>query len=170
MRQMEPRMAFSTQDVSKLAGASLRQLQWWDEQGVVSPVHHGHRRLYSRLEVVQVSLIVDLRRKGLSLKKARGVMEEFMRLDGSQHVQNHDLGSSLLYLVTDGTQVTLTGSATEFAEAALNSPRAVICLSVSRLIQRTYRGETKMKPVRIEADLAGSPTGRQREPKTAATG
>ena len=44
--QAVPRETFSSLEVSRLTGVSLRQLQWWDEQGVVSPVQRGHRRLY----------------------------------------------------------------------------------------------------------------------------
>src|ERR1035438_1432166 len=54
----------SSTDVSRLSGVSLRQLQWWDEQKVVSPHHAGHRRLYSLEEVVEVSVIAELRKKG----------------------------------------------------------------------------------------------------------
>ena len=32
---------FSSLEVSEVTGVSLRQLQWWDEQGVVSPVQRG---------------------------------------------------------------------------------------------------------------------------------
>src|ERR1035441_3816801 len=48
---------FSSTDVSRLSGVSLRQLQWWDEQKVVSPRHEGHRRMYALQEVVEVSVI-----------------------------------------------------------------------------------------------------------------
>ena len=54
---------YSSLDVSNMTGVSLRQLQWWDEQGVVSPVQRGHRRMYQLHEVVEVSLITELRRK-----------------------------------------------------------------------------------------------------------
>ena len=61
-------------DVARLASVSLRQLQWWDEQKVVSPRHEGHRRIYSPAEVVEITVIAELRRKGFSLQKIRRVL------------------------------------------------------------------------------------------------
>ena len=57
---------FSSLEVSKMTGVSLRQLQWWDEQGVVSPMQRGHRRMYQLHEVVEVSLITELRQAVLA--------------------------------------------------------------------------------------------------------
>jgi DNA-binding transcriptional MerR regulator len=39
--------SFPSQEVIALTGISARQLQWWDERGVVKPAREGHRRLYS---------------------------------------------------------------------------------------------------------------------------
>ncbi len=58
---------------------SLRQLQWWDEQHVVSPRHQGHRRMYSSEEVLEVTVIAELRRKGFSLQKLRRVLRYLQR-------------------------------------------------------------------------------------------
>ena len=38
---------FTSQQVMALTGITPRQLQWWDERGVVKPERDGHRRLYS---------------------------------------------------------------------------------------------------------------------------
>jgi DNA-binding transcriptional MerR regulator len=35
----------SSADVARLAGISLRQLQWWDERKLVSPRQEDHRRV-----------------------------------------------------------------------------------------------------------------------------
>ena len=35
---------YTSGDVARIAGVSLRQLQWWDERNVVSPRQEGHRR------------------------------------------------------------------------------------------------------------------------------
>jgi DNA-binding transcriptional MerR regulator len=70
---------FSSTDVSRLSSVSLRQLQWWDEQKVVSPRHEGHRRLYALEEVVEVSVIAELRKKGFSLQKIRRVLRFLQR-------------------------------------------------------------------------------------------
>ena len=38
---------FSSADVVALTGITPRQLQWWDERGIVAPEREGRRRLYS---------------------------------------------------------------------------------------------------------------------------
>ena len=55
---------YSSSDVARAAKVSLRQLQWWDEQRVVSPGHEGHKRIYSAGEVLEITVIAELRRKG----------------------------------------------------------------------------------------------------------
>jgi len=65
---------FNSSDVARIAGVSLRQLQWWDERKVVSPRHEGHKRIYRPAEVIEVTVIAELRRKGFSLQKIRRVL------------------------------------------------------------------------------------------------
>ena len=66
--------AFTSQDVIALTGITARQLQWWDERGVVKPEREGHRRLYSMQNLTEVAVICELRRKGFSLQGVRKVM------------------------------------------------------------------------------------------------
>jgi len=65
---------FSSQDVIALTGVTARQLQWWDERGVVKPKRQGHRRLYSMQNLSEITLICELRRKGFPLQGVRKVM------------------------------------------------------------------------------------------------
>src|SRR5438094_10346852 len=67
-------VGFTSSDVARICGVSLRQLQWWDERSVVSPRQDGHKRIYMTEEVVEISVIAELRRKGFSLQKIRRVL------------------------------------------------------------------------------------------------
>ena len=51
-------------EVAVITGVSLRQLQWWDEQGIVTPMQKGHRRLYRMREVIEVVLITEFAPQG----------------------------------------------------------------------------------------------------------
>jgi len=62
---------YNSSEVARICGVSLRQLQWWDERNVVSPRQDGHKRIYLPEEVVEISVIAELRRKGFSLQKIR---------------------------------------------------------------------------------------------------
>ena len=67
---------FSSEEVAALARVTPRQLQWWDERGVVSPEHQGHRRRYRLEELIEVAVIAELRSKGFSLQKIRSSDEQ----------------------------------------------------------------------------------------------
>jgi DNA-binding transcriptional MerR regulator len=61
-------------ELAKLARVSLRQLQWWDEKGLISPRHVGHTREYSPYEVQRVIALGKLRydgRQSVSLQRCR---------------------------------------------------------------------------------------------------
>src|SRR6202048_4793365 len=79
-----PNRTYSSVEVSTLADVSLRQLQWWDERKVVSPRHEGHRRVYGAAEVVEITVIAELRRKGFSLQKIRRVLKFMQREMGKR--------------------------------------------------------------------------------------
>ncbi len=61
----------NTAQVAKAANVSFRQLQWWDERGIVCPSQGGHKRDYSDAEVRSVMILSDLRRRGFPLRMAR---------------------------------------------------------------------------------------------------
>src|SRR5437588_11082797 len=77
---------FTSNDVIALTGITGRQLQWWDERGVVSPARAGRRRLYSADDLAEVAVICELRRKGFSLQRVRKVMRFLQREFGERLV------------------------------------------------------------------------------------
>lgn len=62
---------FGSAEVAKLSGLSLRQLQWWDERGILRAPQQGHRREYGLLQTVQACLNSGLLRKGMKLAQIR---------------------------------------------------------------------------------------------------
>src|SRR2546425_10620673 len=97
---------FNSRDVARICGVSLRQLQWWDERNVVSPRQDGHKRVYMKAEVVEISVIAELRRKGFSLQKIRRVLR-FLQKDMGKRVSEALEGSSDVHLLTDGRSIYL---------------------------------------------------------------
>ncbi len=77
-----PERTYSSSEVAQVADVSLRQLQWWDERKVVSPRHEGHRRVYGPAEVIEITVIAELRRKGFSLQRIRRVLRFVQRVMG----------------------------------------------------------------------------------------
>ncbi|MFZ0795306.1 MAG: MerR family transcriptional regulator, partial [Candidatus Korobacteraceae bacterium] len=60
---------FTTREVVALTSISPRQLQWWDEQGIVVPARSGHQRIYSLDDLAEVAVLHELRQRGFSLQK-----------------------------------------------------------------------------------------------------
>jgi DNA-binding transcriptional MerR regulator len=58
---------FSTYQVTRLfRTVSKRQLQYWDEQGIVGVKKNGHARVYTFADVLAVGVLDNLKRRGMS--------------------------------------------------------------------------------------------------------
>jgi DNA-binding transcriptional MerR regulator len=121
---------FPSQEVIALTGVTARQLQWWDERGVVKPERQGHRRLYSMQNVMEMAVICELRRKGFSLQGVRKVMRFLQREFGKGLGEIVTRGSDV-HLLTDGTHLYLETSARQIVDILKNSRQPIlgICLS-----------------------------------------
>ena len=60
---------FLSADVARMAGVSLRQMQWWDERKLVSPRIKDHRRVYITEQVLEILTVAALRRKDSPFKE-----------------------------------------------------------------------------------------------------
>lgn len=121
---------FTSQDVIDLTGITPRQLQWWDERGVVRPERQGHRRMYSMNHLTEVAVICELRRKGFSLQSVRKVMRFLGREFGKGLVETVSHGSEY-HLLTDGTHLYLETSARQIVDILKNSSQPIlgVCLT-----------------------------------------
>lgn len=75
-----PQRTWSSVQIASAMGATLRQLQWWDERGLLGHVQqNGHGRRFDEAAALRVSLVVNLRRRGLSLQRIRKVQRILAR-------------------------------------------------------------------------------------------
>jgi DNA-binding transcriptional MerR regulator len=121
---------FPSQEVIALTGITARQLQWWDERGVVTPERQGHRRFYSMQNLTEVAVICELRRKGFSLQGVRKVMRFLDREFGKGLAEIVGRNSDV-HLLTDGTHLYLETSARQIVDILRNSTQPIlgVCLS-----------------------------------------
>src|SRR6202789_674266 len=121
---------FTSRDVISLTGITARQLQYWDERGVVKPERQGHRRLYSLQRLTEVAVICELRRKGFSLQGVRKVMRFLEREVGTGLAEIVGRNSDV-HLLTDGPHLYLETSARQIVDLLKNSQQPIlgICLS-----------------------------------------
>jgi len=122
--------SFTSRDVIRLTGITARQLQWWDERGLVVPGREGHRRIYTFEDLTEVAVICELRRKGFSLQRMRQVVR-FLQKEFSKRLAETVSGTSNYHLLTDGRALYLETSPQEIVDILKNSrqPMFAICLS-----------------------------------------
>ncbi|HTC94256.1 MAG TPA: MerR family transcriptional regulator [Terriglobales bacterium] len=133
---------FTSHDVVALTGISPRQLQWWDEQGIVSPARQGRCRLYSFADLTEISVICELRRKGFSLQRVRKVLRFLQRELGKRLVETLSQSADV-HLLTDGQRIYLETSARQVIDVLKNArqPLLTICLSDTlRQVRADIRG------------------------------
>jgi DNA-binding transcriptional MerR regulator len=136
---------FTSREVVARTGITLRQLQWWDERGIVSPQREGHRRLYSMEDLAEVAVICELRRRGFALQRVRKVMR-FLQREFSKRLAETVSGTSAYHLLTDGTNLYLETSAKQIVDILKNArqPMLAICLSDAvRQVRADIRGRKK---------------------------
>ena len=154
-----PERTYSSSEVAQVAGVSLRQLQWWDERKVVSPRHEGHRRVYGRSEVVEITVIAELRRKGFSLQKIRRVLR-FLQREMGRRLAEVLQSSSELHLVTDGRSIYLEDQHDRIIDILKNARQPMFLVCVSDQARRL--SDIERKPARMEPAVAHTAARRMR--------
>ncbi len=153
--------AFDSKSASRIAGVSLRQIQYWDERGFIRPSvkladGRGSKRLYSFSDLVQLRVVKNLSQHGLSLKKVRRCIAYLKRsVAGSSSFTD-----SLRYL-TDGEEIFLLTSDKNKILHAMDRD-FVFSLKIGNLARQVH-GEVsrmKMRPAR-----AGKLQGVPRKPE-----
>lgn len=132
---------FNSKAASRIVGVSLRQIQYWDEQGFIRPsvraaTGRGSQRLYSFTDLVQLKIVKDLTDHGLSLQKIRRCLVH-LRRDFPQTAQSL---SSLKY-VTDGDKLfVLTSDRSKILDVM--DRQFVFSLGIGHLV-RKLNGEVR---------------------------
>jgi len=134
---------FTSREVIEFTGITPRQLEWWDERGVVVPARQGHRRLYSMEDLAEVAVICELRRKGFSLQRVRKVMRFLQREFGKRLAQTVS-GASEYHLLTDGRTLYLETSPRQIVDILKNARQPVLAICLSDAVKQV-RAEVRGK-------------------------
>lgn len=139
---------FNSSDVARICGVSLRQLQWWDERNVVSPRQDGHKRIYMPEEVVEISVIAELRRKGFSLQKIRRVLR-FLQKDMGKRLSEALAAASDVHLLTDGKSIYMEETPNRIIDLLKNAKQPMFLVCVTDQVKR-LTAAAERKPARSE--------------------
>ena len=127
--------SFTSRAVMELTGISLRQLQWWDERGIVVPAREGHKRLYSLDDLAEVAVICELRERGFSLQKIRRVVG-FLQCELGKRLVETVRAASEYHLLTDGRHIFLEDSARGVVDLLKNARQPMLAICLSDTLQR----------------------------------
>jgi DNA-binding transcriptional MerR regulator len=145
---------FTSNDVIALTGITARQLQWWDERGIVAPGRKGHRRIYSWDELVTVAVICQLRRRGFSLQRMRKVIR-FLQQEFGTSLAATVSSSAEYHLLTDGTHLYLRTSARQVVDLLKNARQPMFDVCLSDEVRRV-RGEIQSRKKTAVSERGGS--------------
>jgi len=81
---------YTSREVATLTGLSARQLQWWDARRLFKPAVAPHRtaaggfteRRYTPLDVLELQVLADLRRRGFSIPRLRRLLATLREVFG----------------------------------------------------------------------------------------
>jgi len=139
---------YTSNEVARISGVSLRQLQWWDERKVVSPRQDGHKRVYMPEEVVEISVIAELRRKGFSLQKIRRVLK-YLQKEMGKRLGEATATDAEVHLLTDGRSIYLEESAERVIDLLKSARQPMFLVCVTDQVRR-FTALPLRKPARSE--------------------
>ncbi len=130
----------NTREVMQLTGATARQLQWWDEHRLIRPARAGRKRLYSQADLAEILVVLELRRRHISLHRVRRVLRFLEKQLGARLadlVSDHS-GQPLTdyHLLIDGKRLYLETEGHHIFELLRRSEQAVFLVSLTATVQR----------------------------------
>jgi DNA-binding transcriptional MerR regulator len=153
---------FNSKTVSRIVGVSLRQIQYWDEQGFIRPSvklaeGRGTKRLYSFSDLIQLKVVKNLTECGLSLQRIRRCLDHLRRYrpDKVPPLQN-------LKYVTDGEKLfVLTSDKSKILDVM--NRQFVFSLGIGNLVKE-LNGEVRRnagRPAKTVLRVGRRPEGKR---------
>ena len=118
---MQLKNSYSSREVAALTGLSARQLQWWDERRLFqsavaprpTPAGGFTERRYTPVDLLELMVLADLRRQGMTVSRIRLLLETLRSRFG---IRLFDAigGTGSISLLTDGHDVYARTSSGQF--------------------------------------------------------
>jgi DNA-binding transcriptional MerR regulator len=113
--------SYGSREVAALTGLSARQLQWWDARRLFTPAIASHptpaggftERRYSPVDLLELLVLADMRRRGFSVHKIRRLLDTLRRRFGIRLFEAIG-GGGPVKLLTDGREVYARTTTGEF--------------------------------------------------------
>jgi DNA-binding transcriptional MerR regulator len=143
---------YSAREVAAMTGLTARQLQWWDARRLFASAVASKRteaggfteRRYTPVDVLELMVLSDLRRQGLSVSRIRQLLETLRDRFGIRLYEAIG-GAGPLTLLTDGRDVFARTETGEFFDL-LRAPDQPLLVLGSNLPLRELTAKTNRKP------------------------
>jgi DNA-binding transcriptional MerR regulator len=161
------KQSFTSSQVAERTGLTPRQLQWWDEQGIVVAARQGHRRVYSAKDLAELAILCDLRRRGFSLQRIRKMIALL------RHEFGHRLADLLargpgLHLLTDGESVFLRDSERGVIDLLRDTQQPLLAICIGPVLERVLAPPPPVPPARQAPKMKSQPVRAARAMRTSA--
>jgi len=156
---------YSSREVAALTGLTARQLQWWDEQRLVRSAIASRRtaaggfteRRYSPIDLFELLVLADLRRRGFSVRKIRVLLDT---LRNRFRVRLFDaIEGGPLRLFTDGRDI--------YARTESGELYSLLKTPNQPLLMIGQEGELKELGARLRSRRRRTPPARASRPEVA---
>ena len=153
---MELKNTYSAREVAAITGLTARQLQWWDArrlfQSAVSskrtPAGGFTERRYTPVDLLELMVLADLRRQGLTVGRIRQLLDTLRTRFGVRLFDTIG-GAGSLTLLTDGSEIYARTASGEFYNVlrAPSQPLLVVGLepSLRELTARVHATRKRKK-------------------------
>src|ERR1043166_1704144 len=109
---MKLKRTYSSREVASLTGLTARQLQLWDQSGLVAAAIPTHKtdaggyteRRYTPIELFELLVLADLRRRGFSVPQLHAIVAELRSRFGVRLFEATGGGEGV-QILTDGQDI-----------------------------------------------------------------
>jgi DNA-binding transcriptional MerR regulator len=153
---MELKNTYSAREVAAITGLTARQLQWWDARRLFAPAVAPKRtaaggfteRRYTPVDLLELMVLADLRRQGLSVTRLRTLLDT-LRAHFGMRLFEAVGGGGQLTLLTDGRDVYARASTGELYNLLRSPDQPLLVLgSDPALRELTARVKATRRPKR----------------------
>jgi DNA-binding transcriptional MerR regulator len=147
---------YSSREVAGQTGLSARQLQWWDRRGVFAPSVPSHKtdaggyteRRYTPIELLELMVLADLRRRGFSLGRLRTLLTA-LRTRFKVRLFDAIEDSSAVTLFVDGDDIYARTESGEYFNLLENPRQPLLVLGQEPRFKRLTAREQAARPKRV---------------------
>jgi DNA-binding transcriptional MerR regulator len=139
---MKLKRTYSSREVASLTGLTARQLQLWDQSGLMTAAIPPHKtdaggyteRRYTPIELFELLVLADLRRRGFTVHQLHLILETLKHRFG---VRLFDAtgGGGRVQLLTDGRDVYARTSGGDFYNMLQSSAQPLLVIGNEGLLK-----------------------------------